>query len=114
MKVIYSESLMETFLVVLVGILITATLVAFDEASALKKVINCVIGGIILGVIIMTPVGVIIGIIAPGTVSSIWKDILFAGIFGGILGVILGAGSGLIVFVLSVLIRLVKALYYWQ
>jgi hypothetical protein len=103
---------METFLVVL-GILITAIFVAFDEASMLKKVINCIIGGIILGVIIMTPIGVMAGIIAPGTVNPLWKDMLFAGIFGGILGVILGVSGGLIVFVLSMLIILVKALYYW-
>lgn len=103
---------METFLVGL-GILIAATLVAFDEASTLKKVINCVIGGIILGVIIMTPLGGMAGIIAPGTVNPLWKDMLLAGIFGGILGIILGGSGGLIVFVLSVLIRLVKALHHW-
>jgi hypothetical protein len=97
---------MELFLIGL-GMLIVAFLVAFDEASALRKVVFCVIGGLTLGVIVITPIGVMAGIIAPGTANPLWKDMIFGGIFGGIIGATFGTIGGLVVFALSVLVRYV-------
>jgi hypothetical protein len=94
---------MVNFLVGL-GILIIAALLAFDESSTFKKVINCVIGGIILGVIVMMPLGVIVGIIAPGAVNPLGEDMLFGGFLGGIIGAVFGLMGGVIVFALSMFI----------
>lgn len=86
-------------------ILITAVLIAFASISTGQKALICIVGCSLLGIVLLTPVGVLAGIIAPGTANPAWKDMLLGGFFCGSIGLIVGMLSGLIAFGLSILIK---------
>ncbi len=93
-------------LIILGIIIVTAAIfVAFDEATLRRKAIGCIIGGAVLGTFFLTPIGVLAGIIAPGSSNPVWKDMLFAGLLCGVAGLVIGMLSGTMTLGLSVLIR---------
>jgi hypothetical protein len=94
-----------TTIFVILGIVIVmaAIAVAFDEASLRKKAIGSIVGGLVLGTFFLTPVGMLAGLIAPGSSNPIWKDILLAGFLCGVAGGVIGILGGAMTLALSLL-----------
>jgi hypothetical protein len=85
----------------------TAIFMALDEAPWSRKLIPCLIGGMIFGSVPIVLFAIAGAMVSPAPINSTWELVLFVSLLGGIAGGIAGAVGGGIVFALSMLIRFV-------